>query len=117
MGLFPIEMKRKYGIEVTTKGNSVYFNGEHAGFVASIQGYYNNKGQEFDLYEDYSLKRLSKSKEFKTLSNFDIIADELIREETERNTFDIKKAFQNQIENKDKHHRYWLRCQYNKLIK
>lgn len=96
MGLFPIELKRKYKIEVKNKGNAIYFNDELAGYVASIQGYYKNKGQEIQL-PDYRLSTTLKTNpEF---SNFDIFADELIREAAERNTFDVKKAFQNQIEN------------------
>lgn len=96
MGLFPNELKNKYKIKVRNVGNAIYFNDELAGYVASIQGYYTNKGQEFSL-PDYRLSTVLKNN--KTLANFDIIADELIREESERNTFDITKAFQNQIEN------------------
>lgn len=100
MGLIPAELINRYKIKVTTKANAIYFNDQLAGYVASLQDYYNNKGQEFDLNaEDYSIKKLNKDKVFSNWANFDVFADELIREETERNTFDIKKAFQNQIEN------------------
>lgn len=103
MGLFPAELLNKYNIKVKNKSNAIYLNDELAGYVASLQDYYNNKGQEFDLgkieHDDYSLKKLNKDKKIHDWAEFDIVADELIREESERNTFDIKKAFQNQIEN------------------
>jgi hypothetical protein len=101
MGLFPAELLSKYGLKVTTKANAIYLNEKLAGYVASLQDYYNNKGQEFNLNElpDYSLRKLSRDRKIANWANYDIIADELIREESERNTFNIKKAFQNQIEN------------------
>lgn len=103
MGLFPSELLNKYNLKVKVKSNAIYLNDELAGYVASLQDYYNAKGQEFDLskevHEDYSLKKIIRNKTIKDWANFDVIADELIREESERNTFDIKKAFQNQIEN------------------
>lgn len=101
MGLVPIELRNKYKMDVKTKSNAIYINDRLAGYVVSLQDYYNNKGEEFTLEqaEDFSLKKLHKDKLIANWAEFDIYADELIREASERNTFDIKKAFQNQIEN------------------
>ena len=73
MGLFPVELLRKYNIKVTTKSNAIYLNDKLAGYVASLQGYFNNKGQEFQLHDDYSLKKLIKEEHFTNIGDFDII--------------------------------------------
>lgn len=96
-GLFPPELLNKYKLTLKSVGNSIYLNDKLMGYVCSIQGYHNNKGQENPL-PDYSLKHTMRNSTIKD-SYFDVIADELIREATEKNTFDIKHAFQNQIEN------------------
>ena len=87
---FERELLERYRVQVKVENDDVFFsdipidNQEPAwsfvGKVMSLQGYYKWKGNHFDGYNT-------------------IIMDELVRAESERNTFNIPKAFVHEIEN------------------
>ena len=93
---FERTLLEKYKINIQIENSDIYFskdedfttdkegnkkyNYTHVGKVMSLQSYFKYKGNQF---EDYDL----------------IIMDELVRETTERRTFEIVSAFINQIEN------------------
>ena len=87
---FERELLERYRIQVKVEQDDVFFgdftsDGKQpawtfVGKVMSLQGYYKWKGNHFDGYNT-------------------IIMDELVRAESERNTFNIPKAFVHEIEN------------------
>ncbi len=79
------DIKRRYDLDLTVKGNQVFDHGEPMAKVLALSTFYNDKGvalfdNEFDL-------------------GYNICLDEMNREQTEKNTFDIAYAFVNQMEN------------------
>lgn len=92
--------------EITTKGNTVYFNGREACRVYALSTFFNQKGVALNkkgvskvvnkkFSEVKTEDTIKKSiKKFKT-----IILDEMNREKNERKTFDIAYSFVNQLEN------------------
>jgi len=83
--LVDADLRRKYDLELTVKGNQVFDHGEPMCKVLALSTFYNDKGVA--LYDnEYDL-------------GYNICLDEMNREMTERNTFDINYAFVNQMEN------------------
>lgn len=79
------DLRRKYDLELTTKGTTVFDHGEPMAKVLALSTFYNDKGvalfdNEFDL-------------------GYNIALDEMNKEKNEKNTFDIVYAFVNQMEN------------------
>ena len=87
------DLRRKYNIEIKTKGDSVYdvSNGQKRlmARVLALNTFYNDKGS--GLFD----------KDFLSDPNmyYNICLDEMNREQSEKRTFDIVYAFANQLEN------------------
>lgn len=83
--LVDADIKRKYDLDLTVKGNDVYDHGEKMATVLALSTFYSDKGVAlFD--NEYNL-------------GYHICLDEMNREQCEKNTFDIVYAFVNQMEN------------------
>lgn len=88
--LFDADLVRKFHLRLTVKGNDVFSineKGEKALLVTviSIATFYNDKGSAY-FDKDFDGEYL-------------IVCDEMNREKSERNTFDIVYNFKNQLEN------------------
>lgn len=83
--LVDADLRRKFDLELTVKGNDVFDHGKRMATVLALSTFYSDKGVA--LYDkDYIL-------------GYNICLDEMNREKNERNTFDIVYAFVNQMEN------------------
>lgn len=95
MKLIDADLRRKYDLDLKVVGSDVFDHGKLMCRVLALSTFYNAKGVA--LYDnEYDL-------------GYNICLDEMNREQTERNTFDINYAFINQMENlvrstKDKMH-------------
>lgn len=79
------DLRRKYNLQLTVKGDQVFDNGQKMCKVLALSTFYNDKGVA--LYDnEYDL-------------GYNICLDEMNREKNERKTFDITYAFVNQMEN------------------
>lgn len=79
------DLRRKFDLDLTTKGCQVYDHGQPMCKVLALSTFYNDKGVA--LYDnEYDL-------------GYNICLDEMNREKNERKTFDITYAFVNQMEN------------------
>lgn len=83
--LVDADLRRKYDLEIRVVGNDVFEHGKLMCRVLALSTFYNDKGVA--LYDnEYDL-------------GYNICLDEMNREQTEKNTFDINYAFVNQMEN------------------
>lgn len=83
------DIYRKYNLNLTTKGNSVYDNGEKMATVVALSTFANDKGVAFfdkDFLNDLSMC-------------YHICLDEFQLEKTQRSQGDIAYQFVNQLEN------------------
>lgn len=101
------DIKRKYNIKLTTKGDTVYTYKERKVVKK------HRDGSEYEAMEQYNKKEFCRVLDCATFYNdkgvgyFDnefkgeyiIVLDEMNREESEKNTFDIVYNFVNQLEN------------------
>ena len=83
--LVDADLRRKYDLDIKVVGNDVFDHGDLMCRVLALSTFYNDKGVAlFD--NEYDL-------------GYNICLDEMNRELTEKNTFDINYAFVNQMEN------------------
>lgn len=97
--LVDADLKRKYNLDLTTRGDDVYDGKKKMCTVLALSTSYNTKGvAEFD--KDYIKKAvLSASGKRKKYNWYNIICDEINFERGERITFDVAYAFITQLEN------------------
>lgn len=88
MKLVDADIRRHYDLDLKTNGCEVYDHGKLMCRVLDISTFYDAKGQA--LYDNEYLK---------THLSYNICLDEMNKEVTEKNTFDIAYAFINQLEN------------------
>ena len=88
------DLKRKYGLNLSTKGENVYHTDKHGNKilmckVLSLSTFYSDKGQGF-----FDKEFIKQPKAY-----YNICLDEMNREQSEKNAFDIIYNFANEIEN------------------
>ena len=83
------DLRRKYNLNLTTKGTNVYDNGKLMARVLALNTFYNDKGSglfDKDFLNDPNMY-------------YNICLDEMNAEKSEKRTFDIVYSFTNQLEN------------------
>lgn len=83
------DLRRKYDLDLKTKGDGVYDHGKLMARVLALNTFYNDKGSglfDKDFLDDPNMY-------------YNICLDEMNREQNEKRSFDIVYAFANQLEN------------------